>query len=559
MAADIMPDPIMNAPTLFAGIFVSMFFLTCCTIFAADAPAIVPKPQDIALNEDQCELNAETRIVISDELLRPVANYLLELLSGPTGLSPQIVIDDPKPNRAHDIFLSTHGIAAKLGDEAYELRSGHYGITIHSNHPDGAFLGVQTLRQMLPPQIISTKKVEKVKWMVPGATIIDQPRFAYRGFMLDSCRHMQSMDYIKRTLDLMAMYKLNRFHWHLSEDQGWRIEIRKYPKLTEIGAWRDETMGDGKRYGGFYTQDQIREIVKYASDRYITVIPEIDMPGHMMGALASYSNLGCTGGPYKVRTKWGIEKDVLCAGNPEVYEFVKNVLDEVCELFPSNVIHIGGDECPRDRWHDCPKCQAKIKAEGLKDEDALQNYFTHYVAKYLESKGRRLQGWNEIMKGGDLPQSSIVHVWNNDKDTTTAAKSGRDVVYSRTSFMYFDYPWERVPMAKVYATEPIPSDLSADEAKHILGLQANLWTEHRPTDISCDDFTWPRLAAMAEVAWTDKSKRDYTDFLSRMTRDQYARQAQTKLGASQEKSVEQIAKELAERGAIQEKKQEKKG
>jgi hexosaminidase len=550
-----MPDHIMNAPTLFAGILVSIFLLACNTIFAADAPAIVPLPEEIKPNPQTFELTAQTKVTYIEDSLKPVAEYLAAHLRRATGFEVSVAQGNVSPGE----FQLTLRNDPELGDEGYLLEVAAKGAKLSAQKPAGVFNAIQTFRQLLPAQIESNTKVDNVKWIAPGVTIRDWPRFAYRGFMLDSCRHMQSLDYIKRTLDLMAMYKLNRFHWHLSEDQGWRIEIKKYPKLTEIGAWRDETMGDGKRYGGFYTQDQIREIVKYAADRYITVIPEIDMPGHMMGALASYPNLGCTGGPYKVRTQWGIEKDVLCAGNPEVYDFVKGVLDEVCELFPSDVIHIGGDECPRDRWKDCPKCQAKIKAEGLKDEDALQNYFTHYVAKYLESKGRRLQGWNEIMKGGDLPQSSIVHVWNNDKDTTTAAKSGRDVVYSRTSFMYFDYPWERVPMAKVYATEPVPSDLSADEAKHILGLQANLWTEHKPTDISCDEFTWPRLAAMAEVGWTDKSKRDYTDFLSRMTRDQYQRQAQTKLGASQEKSVEQIAKELAERGAIQEKKQEKKG
>ena len=241
-------------------------------------------------------------------------------------------------------------------------------------------------------------------------------------------------------------------------------------------------------------------------------------------------------------------------GNPDTFTFVQGVLDEVCDLFPSDVIHIGGDECPRDRWKDCEKCQAKMKAEGIKDEDGLQNYFTHWVAKYLESKGRRLQGWNEIMKGGDLPMTSIVHVWNNDTDATAAAKSGRDVVYSRTNFMYIDYPWERVPMSKMYNCEPVPTDLSPDEAKHILGLQANLWTEHRPTDKSCDEFTWPRLVGMAEAGWSDGTKRDYADFLSRMKQSQYPRLALTGLGASQDEPTDQLATELEQRGAIEEKK-----
>ena len=485
------------------------------------AQNIVPKPQETKAGDDEpFELTARTRITIADETMRPIAEYLASHLEPATGFHLPIVMEKPA---AGDIQLTNLYADANLGDEGYAINCGKPGVAISAPKLAGLFYGVQTLRQLLPPQIESRNKVADVKWTAPCVEIRDWPRFKYRGFMLDSCRHMQSIDTIKRQIDLMALYKLNRFHWHLTEDQGWRIEIKKYPKLTEIGAYRSETMGDGKRYGGFYTQDQIRDIVQYAADRYITIIPEIDMPGHMCAALASYPNLGCTGGPYAVRTKWGIEHDVLCMGNPETFEFVKGVLDEVCDLFPSDVIHIGGDECPRDRWKDCEKCQAKMKELGLKDEDGLQNYFTHWVAQYLETKKRRLQGWNEIMKGGDLPQTSIVHVWNNDNDAAIAAKSGRDVVYSRTSFLYFDYPWERVPMAKVYACDPVPADLSGDEAKHILGLQANLWTEHRPTDKSCDEFTWPRLAAMAEVAWSSAEKRDYAEFLSRMKNSQYQR------------------------------------
>jgi hexosaminidase len=535
-----------------AGTIMMLFVGFGSTSRGAEAPAVVPKPQKMEVHPEQFELTPQSRIVVvKDPALKPIAEYLASHLRPATGFALPITDGHPQNN---DITLTTLNADGTLLDEGYSIEIGPTAAVVSAPKLAGIFYGAQTLRELLPPQIESPTKVENVKWMAPCVSVRDWPRFAYRGFMLDSCRHMQSLDYIKRQLDLMALYKLNRFHWHLSEDQGWRIEIKKYPKLTEIGAYRSETDGDGKRYGGFYTQDQIREIVKYAGDRFITVIPEIDMPGHMMGALASYPELGCTGGPYAVRTKWGIEKDVLCAGNPKTYEFVQNVLDEVCDLFPSKVIHIGGDEVPRDRWHDCEKCQAKIKAEGLKDEDALQNYFTHWVAKYLESKGRRLQGWNEIMKGGDLPQSSIVHVWNNDKDTTAAAKSGRDVVYSRTSFLYFDYPWERVSMAKVYSCEPVPAELGPDEAKHILGLQANLWTERRPTDKSCDAFTWPRLCAMAEIGWTEVPAHDYADFMKRMKASQYQRLSLTGLAASQDESAEQIAQELAKRGAIEAKK-----
>ena len=532
-------------------VWVVCILLFCSTrISAADAPAIVPKPQQMQpTNGGQFSLNERTRIDAQSDELMPIAQYLSDHLKPATGFTCAVA---QKANPPGEIQLVLHDDPA-LGDEGYELDADKNGVRISAPYPAGVFYGVQTLLQLLPPQIESRSKIDGVQWNIPAVTIRDWPRFPYRGFMLDSCRHIQSIDFIKRMLDLMAMHKLNRFHWHLTEDQGWRIEIKKYPKLTEVGAFRDETMGDGKRYGGFFTQDQIRDIVKYAADRFITVIPEVDMPGHMCAALASYPNLGCTGGPYKVRTTWGIEPDVLCMGNPDTYTFVQDVLDEVMDLFPSKVIHIGGDECPRDRWHDCEKCQAKMKEEGLKNEDELQNYFTHWVAKYLESKGRRLQGWNEIMKGGDLPTSAVVHVWNNPAAETIAARAGHDVVDSRTSFMYIDYAWDRVPMAKMYSCEPVPSDLSGDDVKHILGLQANLWTERRPTDKSCDEFTWPRLCAMAEVGWTDAKLHDYNDFLSRMTQAHYQRLALTGLGASDDESADQIAKELAERGAIQEK------
>jgi hexosaminidase len=522
--------------------------MTLATI--ASAQDVVPKPQEITKGDDApFVLSNKTRITIVDESMRPVAEYLAAKIAPATGYDLQIVMEQPA---AGDIQLTNLYAEQKLGEEGYSLNCGKPGVVISAPKLAGLFYGAQTLRQLLPAQIESKTKVADVQWTAPCVTIRDWPRFKYRGFMLDSGRHIQSIDYIKRQIDLMSLYKLNRFHWHLSEDQGWRIEIKKYPKLTEVGAWRSETMGDGKRYGGFFTQDQARDIVKYAADRFITVIPEIDMPGHENAALASYPNMGCTGGPYQVRTKWGIEKDVLCAGNPETYDFVKGVLDEICDIFPSEVIHIGGDEVPRDRWHDCAKCQEMMKKNGIKNEDELQSYFTHYVAEYLATKGRRIQGWNEIMKGGDLPTTAIVHVWNNDNDTTAAAKSGRDVVYSRTSFCYFDYPWERVPMRKAYACEPIPSELSADDAKHILGIQACLWTEHRPDDKSCDQVTWPRLCATAEAAWTDADKRDYSDFLSRMTSSQYQRLGLTGLAASEDDGAEKVTKDLAQRGAVEE-------
>jgi hexosaminidase len=350
----------------------------------------------------------------------------------------------------------------------------------------------------------------------------------------------------------MAYYKLNRFHWHLTEDQGWRIEIKKYPKLTEIGAWRDQTTGDGKRYGGFYTQDQIREIVAYAADRFITVIPEIEMPGHSSAALAAYPELACfPDRKYAVQTKWGVFDDVLCPSKPATWQYVQDVLDEVMTLFPGGTIHIGGDECPRTRWKQCPDCQALMNREHLANEDAIQNYFTRRVMGYLHDHCKRLQGWNEIMHGGALPSDVIVQAWNDETATARAAKAGNDVVVSFHDWTYLNFGPENIPMSKVYALEPTPSDIAQpDAAKHILGVQAQLWTEYRPTDESCDEYIWPRLCALAAIAWSPKESRNYDDFLRRLKSSQYKRLAMMGLGVPATQPTDALEQVLSKRGDI---------
>jgi hexosaminidase len=412
----------------------------------------------------------------------------------------------PPSNARHNaIVLKIDKTNPTLGDEGYTLDSNSSGVLISANTPCGLFYGTQTLRQMITED-----------QSVPACHIVDYPRFRYRGLMLDSGRHIQSMDYIKSLIDRLAQLKMNTFHWHLTEDQGWRLEIKKYPRLTEFGAWRNRTLGESNdRYGGFFTQDQAREIVKYAQDRCITVIPEIEMPGHSTAAVASYPALGCTGKQMQVLDHWGISPDVYCAGNEETYKFCEDVLTEVMDIFPSKTIHIGGDECPKTNWKVCPKCQAKMKELGLKDEDALQGYFTSRIAKFLADHGRHLQGWNEIMNGTTLPQGVIVQQWNYPHSATVAAQAGLDVVTSPTTHCYFDYDYKSIPTRKVLDFEPVPEDLQPELTYHIKGPQANVWTERIADNARCDVMIFPRLYALAEVGWSPKGERDWDSFLDR--------------------------------------------
>jgi hexosaminidase len=377
--------------------------------------------------------------------------------------------------------------------------------------------------------------VNNLTLKVPSCEITDEPRFAYRGMHLDVGRHLFPVEYIKRYIDMIALHKMNTFHWHLTEDQGWRIEIKKYPKLTEVGAFRKETIVghagkkpavyDGKPYGGFYTQEDIRDIVAYAKSKFITVIPEIEMPGHSLAALAAYPELSCTGGPFEVGTKWGVFDNVYCAGKEETFKFLEDVLTEVIALFPSQYIHIGGDECPKTKWAKCPLCQQRIRQEGLKDEKELQSYFIRRIEKFLISKGKRLIGWDEILEGGLAPEATVMS-WRGTAGGIEAAKQGHDVIMSPNKYVYLDYyqcePEGQplaiggyLPLELVYSFNPQFSELNANEQKHILGLQGNVWSEYLSTPQYMEYMTYPRMFAISEIGWTPASKKDFEDFLAR--------------------------------------------
>lgn len=340
---------------------------------------------------------------------------------------------------------------------------------------------------------------------------------------LDVCRHFFSIDFVKRYLDLLAMHRMNMFHWHLTEDQGWRIEIKAFPKLTEIGAWRTEK--DGSRYGGFYTRDAVREVVEYAASLGITVVPEIELPGHALAALSAYPEYSCTGGPFQVANSWGVFDDVYCAGKDATFDFLFKIFDEIIELFPGEFIHIGGDECPKTRWKGCPDCQARIKAEGLADEHELQSWFISKVGRYLESKGKRIIGWDEILEGG-IPKGAAVMSWRGTEGGIKAALAGHDVVMSPGSHCYFDHAqaesgepqsFEAVlTLERVYQFDPVPEDLPEDKRHHILGGQGNLWSEYIPTDEHAEYMLLPRLCALSETLWASPEERDFDDFLNRL-------------------------------------------
>jgi len=439
--------------------------------------------------------------------------------------------------RPQDIrFLPTQALTDEIeGEEAYTLEVTQTGVDIRARTPRGVFYGVQTLRQLLPIAIEKDTLNEGAEWSIPFITIKDAPRFGWRGLHLDVGRHFFDVTFVKKFIDTMALYKFNVFHWHLTEDQGWRIQIKQYPKLTRVGAKRTQTpipasrqQGDGVPYEGHYTQKQIREVVEYAAARYITVVPEIEMPGHALAALASYPKLGCVGEGYEVRTSWGIAEDVFCAGKEETFTFLENVLTEVLDLFPSEFIHIGGDECPKVRWENCPHCQARIEAEGLADEYELQSYFIRRIERFLNEHGRRLIGWDEILEGGLAPNATVMS-WRGSAGGIDAANAGHDVVMSPTTHCYFDYYQSEnhaseppaiggyLPLETVYEFNPIPEDIAPDKAHHVLGGQGNIWTEYIPTTDQLEYMAYPRALALAEAVWSYPQQRDFADFRPRLT------------------------------------------
>lgn len=429
-----------------------------------------------------------------------------------------------------------------LSPEEYTIDIDKKSVKVAASDDYGILYAIQTLRQMLPVEIFSKEAAPSANWVLPCSSIQDKPRFAYRGMMLDVGRHFFSVDEVKKYLDVMALHKMNRFHWHLTEDQGWRVEIKSYPRLTEIGAYRDSTVVgrydsgkyDGKRYGGFYTQEEIRDVVSYASSLGITIIPEVDLPGHMVAALASYPELGCTGksiydgGPYRVWTKWGVSKDVLCPGKESTFTFLESVLTEIMDLFPSEYIDIGGDECPKDAWKQCPDCQRRIKELGLTSdgehsaEVGLQNYVTARVQKFLNDHGRKIIGWDEILEG-DLAEGATVMSWRGVQGGVKAADKGYDVIMTPKTYLYFDYYQSDkkdieplaiggyLPIDTVYSYEPY-NDFKAEARKHILGVQANLWTEYIARPDHLEYMLLPRMDALSEIQWCDADKKDYERF-----------------------------------------------
>jgi hexosaminidase len=419
--------------------------------------------------------------------------------------------------------------------EGYLLDVEKDGIVIRARTAAGAFYAVQTLRQLLPANVSANKKLD-VPCTAPACTIRDYPRFGYRGLHLDVGRHYFPVPAIKRYIDLLAAHKLNKFHWHLTEDQGWRIEIKQFPKLQTVAACRNETLighysDQPERYTGtpychYYTQEEVKEVVEYARHRFVTVIPEIEMPGHALAALTAYPELGCTGGPYEVAKKWGVVDDVFCAGNEATFSFLDKVLTEVCALFPGQYVHVGGDECPKDRWKNCSKCQQRQKQLGLKDEHELQSYFIRRATEMLAKHNKKLIGWDEILEGGLAPSATVMS-WRGTDGGIAAAKAGHDVIMTPGSHCYLDY-YQSDPateplaiggyltLEKVYSYEPIPTELSATEAKHILGAQGNLWTEYISTPEKLDYMVYPRACALAEVVWSPADKRNWSNFSDRM-------------------------------------------
>ncbi len=493
--------------------------------------SIVPKPKSMVPGAGAFTLTAETEILTErgSKDAAEVGGYLRETLRPATGFTLKLSKSRKATPVKGAIFLTSRDADPSLGDEGYELSVTKDGVLVRAPHPAGLFYGVQTLRQLLPPEIHSAQKSSTVSWSLPCVTVRDRPRFAWRGLHFDPARHFFDKERIKQYIDYLAMHKLNTMHVHFTDDQGWRIEIKKYPKLTEIGAWREESIDinkvyDGTPHGGFFTQDDIRELIAYAESRFVTIVPEIELPGHAQAAAASYPWLSCTGGPHKVWTRWGISPNVFCGGNEETLVFLENVLTEVADLFPSTYIHIGGDECPKKNWEECAKCQQRIKDENLKDESELQSYVTRRMERLLNAKGKRLIGWDEILEGGLAPNATVMS-WRGTEGGIAAAKAGHDVVmnpHSETYFNYKEVPGDgpghngNLPLKRVYAFEPLPDALTAEQQKHILGAQACLWTEYIPTWADVQFLIFPRASAIAEVVWSPRANRDWLDFRGRL-------------------------------------------
>lgn len=496
---------------------------------------VIPQVQNLSVKDrDVYVFDSSRKLVYDNQDSRRSLELFAQDLEELVGIRPSVAAGTSEDAKGNVYFTLGLQDGRK---EAYSINVSSDGILVQAVAPEGIYRATRTLLKS-----VGTEKTSSVEF--PSAEVSDWPRFGYRGLMLDVSRHFSDVEMVKRTIDMLALHQLNIFHWHLTDDQGWRIEIKSHPELTEVGAWRDDTVvgrylggtdypTDGKRHGGFYTQEQIREIVAYAKERYIEIIPEIDLPGHTSAVLAAYPQLGCEDKEYKVANRWGVIRDVLCAGNPASLDLFKDIMDEVCELFPGKYIHLGGDECVKDRWKACPKCQRKIRELGLKDgsryskEDYLQSWFMGEVASYVQSKGKRVIGWDEILEGVPM-DDSVIMSWRGTEGGITAARMGHDVVMTPTSDMYFDQSQtlasqlEEIPVGgfinvmKVYSYEPLPASLTPEQQKHILGCQANVWCEYMPEERIRQYQMLPRLAALSEVQWTMPERKNYKDFLKRL-------------------------------------------
>lgn len=487
------------------------------------APAVIPKPKEIQRRPGAFPITAET-CILADPESQHNAVLLRRLLNRASGFP--LPIKNADEDSANAIRLSKTVDDARLGTEGYRLEVSPETVHISAPERRGVFYGIQTLRQLLPVSVENPKSPQPTSWHIPCVAVIDVPRFSWRGHMLDEGRHFLGKPGVLRTLDLMALQKLNIFHWHLTDDQGWRIEIQSQPRLTQIGAHRAGTATgpiqmllnrhDGIPQDGFYTQEDIREIVAYASDRHITIVPEIEMPGHSKAALAAYPELSCRGRPLEVGTRFGPYRDVFCAGKDSVFSFLEEVLDEVLALFPSPHIHIGGDEVLKARWKKCPECQRRIQQQGLANVGGLQSYFAERIGDVLAAHGRRMIGWNEILKHG-LREDAIVQYWiGGHTPVAEALENGRDVIISSYKHLYLDHSYSFTPLSKAYVFDPVFPELSEAAAGHVLGLEAPLWTEYVTNEARQDFQTYPRLAAFAETGWTPRETKDYEDFRARL-------------------------------------------
>lgn len=527
-------------------LLICLFFFVCIIIVSAESKPvqvnIIPNPAWMKAGTGSFSIGENTVILLpvgNEEVKRNALMFVqqLRLAGGPELKVQQMTKESSLKNV---ILFSIANSKGNESPETYELRITKERIQVRGYSGAGLFYGIQSLFQLLPADICKKDGSGKsIAWQVPCITIRDHPRFSYRGMHLDVSRHFFPKEFIKKYIDLIAMYKMNTFHWHLTDDNGWRIEIKKYPKLTEVGAWRvnredsawdkrsPQKPGEKAIYGGFYTQTDIREIVQYAKERYVTIIPEIEMPAHSVEVLAAYPQFSCTGGPFTVPPgSYWPNIDIFCAGNDSTFTFIEDVLTEVMSLFPSEYIHIGGDEADKTHWKTCPKCQLRMMTEHLKDEKELQSWFIGKIGKFLNSKGRKLIGWDEIIEGGLMPEATVMS-WRGIEGGITAAKQGHNVIMTPNTYCYFDYYQANpkfeppaigglITLKKVYSFEPVPGQLTKEESKHILGAQGNVWTEFIPTPSQAEYMAVPRMLALSEVAWSQKIQRNWKSFRERL-------------------------------------------